>query len=223
VQVIHPHFAKHFYKILLIDKLPLDYYISPMSDIKKYQLFFPFENLKEFNGLSLREVSRKSDISRMCLQSILQQDSSVSVQSIQKLANFFNREVDVFVSEELYISDYSTLGVAYQVERDGFGSWKIYFMNFVDEFRKKLNPYLIILPPHSRFDKRLTALLASIVCKLCEEVGMNCPAWARRRYFLDKPWFPAEINSLKASAILESPTCFRNNNIFVHSNFLSRV
>jgi hypothetical protein len=36
-------------------------------------------------------------------------------------------------------------------------------------------------------------------------------------------WFVSETNSLKASALLESPLAFRASNIFVHANFLVRA
>jgi hypothetical protein len=133
------------------------------------------------------------------------------------------RSVSVLVSPEQVHSDFSTVAVAFKVERDGFSSWKIHFMELIDEFRRSMDPRLIILPPPARFDRRLTALLASLVRQLCHEQRMSAPLWSVRRYFLDQPWFVADIQSLKASALVESPLFFRNNNIFVHSNFMARV
>jgi hypothetical protein len=110
-----------------------------------------------------------------------------------------------------------------KIERDGFATWKIQLMDFVDEFRRTLDTRLILLPPPSSLDKRLKALLASTVTQLCLETGIPSPGWARKSYFLPKPWFLSEMNSLKASAIIESPIAFRRNNLFVQRNFLQRA
>jgi hypothetical protein len=110
-----------------------------------------------------------------------------------------------------------------KIERDGFTSWKVHMMDFVDEFRRSLDGRLIILPPVATLDKRLQALLASTVAHLCNEVGMDAPAWALKSHFLETPWFLADMNSLKATALLESPLAFRRNNLFVQQNFLARV
>ena len=83
----------------------------------------------------------------------------------------------------------STQAVAYRVLNQGFESWKIHFMNFVDEFRRTLDPQLLLLAPPKELDMRLKALLASTVLSLCTESGIDAPSWARKMYYLDEPWF----------------------------------
>ena len=106
---------------------------------------------------------------------------------------------------------------------NGFDSWKIYFFNFVDEFRKTMDPRLILLPPIEALDKKLYALLSSIVRYLCNEIHTTPPDWALKRHFLSTPWFLSGMESLKATTILESPLEFRNNNNYVQNNFLNRA
>ncbi len=120
-------------------------------------------------------------------------------------------------------SELSTVGVAMSVLNDGKNSWKIHFMNFVDEFRRTLDTRLLLLPPPNSLSIELRALLSSIVLMLCEEAEVAAPQWARKRVDLERPWFVSETESLKASALLESPLAFRRNNIFVLSNFLERA
>lgn len=118
---------------------------------------------------------------------------------------------------------FSTKDIALKVKRDGFASWKIHFMELVDEFRRTSNINLVEMEPGEDLNSKLKALLASIVNMLCFELKLAIPKWAEKRYFLDTPWFVSECESLKASAILESPLPFRANNIFVFKNFLTRV
>ena len=96
-------------------------------------------------------------------------------------------------------------------------------MDLVDAYRRSLDPALLLLPPVRGLPLRPKALLASIVLALAQESAMDAPAWAERSYFLPQAWFPAGLESLKATAICESPLAFRRNNIFVHANFLDRV
>ncbi len=127
------------------------------------------------------------------------------------------------VPKELPNSDLSIVGISSFICRDGFDSWKIHVFDFVDFFRQAKDLRLIFLPPMSCLDGRLKALLASIVCQLCSEIGCIPPDWALQEYYLEKPWFVSEIQSLKATTILESPLAFRRNNIFVLKNFLQRA
>ncbi len=143
--------------------------------------------------------------------------------SIEHLAQVFDRYVEVTVGGPDIFSDYSTVATAFKIELDGFDSWKTHLFDFVDEFRRTADGRLVILPPPSSFDRRITALIASTVRSLCEELEISTPRWATLRYFIATPWFVSGMNSLKASALVESPLHFRANNIFVHSNFLSRA
>ena len=189
----------------------------------KYQIYLPLEKLSKGKLLSERSLALAANISRVCLRHLKEKNSNLTLASICSVANFFNRKVEVVISNETTCSEFSTVATAYKVERDGFDSWKIHFMDLVDEFRRSLDSRLILLPPMRAFDIRLTALLASLVKFLCEEVDMPTPHWATKHYYLENPWFLSGIESLKAMAILESPLAFRSNNIFVHENFTDRA
>ena len=120
-------------------------------------------------------------------------------------------------------SEMSTIAASYKVLRDGFESWKIHFMDLVDEFQRTLDPQLILLAPPVELAREQRALLASIVLQLCMNENISPPTWSMKKNFLSKPWFVSEMQSLKAMAIKESPIAFRRNNIFVLNNFLERV
>ncbi len=145
------------------------------------------------------------------------------MKTINQLAEFFNREVEVILSAQDTLSEYSVVATALKIERDGFESWKVHLFNFVDEFRRTMDTRLVILPPPKSGDPRIIAMLASSTRFLCDEIGTATPQWAIRRCFLSTPWFVSGMNSLKASALLESPLVYRMNNIFVHENFLLRA
>jgi transcriptional regulator with XRE-family HTH domain len=188
-----------------------------------YQLSFPVRSLRLAKGLSERSLADAAHISRQCLRQLSGQGGNITLRKLSALAAFFGREIEIVAAPVSAPSEHSTVAAAYQVERDGFESWKIHFMDLADEFRRSLDPRLVMLPPHRGFDRRLTALLASLVRRLCEEQELPTPEWARQRYFLECPWFVSGMESLKASALLESPLAFRSNNIFVQRNFAERV
>jgi hypothetical protein len=142
---------------------------------------------------------------------------------MSRVADCFQRDVDVVLSCAEVFSEYSTVALFYKVERDGFESWKTHLFDFVDEFRRTVDTRLILLPPPKHGDARLIALLAATTKVLCDEFSIDVPSWACKRYYLATPWFVSGMNSLKASALLESPLPYRANNIFVHENFLERA
>jgi hypothetical protein len=100
--------------------------------------------------------------------------------------------------------------------------WQVPLMDFVDEFRRTKDVTLVHTPyplNHERFD----ALLASTIEYLCDELGIEPPAWVWTVPGCRIPWFVSGIENLKAIAIVESPVYFRRRKIFVLENFLSRV
>ena len=189
----------------------------------KYHIFLPVSILSRRAGLSERAISERAMISRSCLRHVYAGASSVSLESIEKVADFFGRRVEVLVSPEDTFSEFSVLATAYKIQRDGFDSWKIHVMDLVDEFNRSLDPRLLILAPPAGFNTQLNALLSSITRFLCERARMSAPAWSMKKFYLEKPWFVSGIESLKASALIESPIAFRQNNIFVLENFLDRA
>jgi transcriptional regulator with XRE-family HTH domain len=188
------------------------------------RFYLPFAYLRHSSRLSERSVAEASSISRGALRQLERpQAGNVTVKSMNQVAECFQRDVEVVLSCADMFSEYSTVALFYNVARDGFDSWKLHLFDLVDEFRRTVDTRLILLPPPAHGDARLVALVASTVRSLCDEFEIDTPMWARKRYFLPVPWFVSGMNSLKASALLESPLPYRANNIFVHENFLERA
>ena len=175
-------------------------------------------------GISERDLASRADVSRQTLRTYEGNLEGAKIETLRRIAQELDHEVLVAIlPAQALQSDLTTVAVSCDVVRDGFESWKIHFMNFVDAFRRTPNLAQILLPPISSLDQRLAALLAAMVCRLCSEVGLSAPRWAMTENFLERPWFVAGMESLKATAIAESPPEFRRNNIFVHENFLLRA
>jgi hypothetical protein len=103
--------------------------------------------------------------------------------------------------------------------------WEISFFNFADSFRRESNPHIkqkLIQKPTSTGDLKLDALLQSIVMYLCDEGNLDIPDWALSSMRLSNPWFVCELSRLYSYSIVESPIRFKQNNIFVTSNFMDR-
>ena len=159
----------------------------------------------------------------MTLRNIELNQGNLTLQSLSAVAQQNDRTLGVLFFPDRCASASSSVAVSMNVITDGFESWKIHFFELVDEFRRTLDPRLTLLPPVSQLDARLRALLSSIALDLANEAEMDPPDWAQKPYFLDLPWFPAGAESLKASALVESPVFYRKNNIFVLENFLRRT
>lgn len=100
--------------------------------------------------------------------------------------------------------------------------WKIYFYDFVDDFRfhKSLAG---VAEPFAFDGSKYDALLASTVEVLCKELNLKTPFWTKSVPPCDEPFFVAGFENLKATAIVESPLAFRIRKIFVTSSFLQRT
>ena len=181
-------------------------------------------SLRRAQNLSERDVASAAGIARETLRACERDERAVRSDIVDSVAHVLAREVlHVIVPDRPAASEWSTVAVSLNIMRDGFDSWKVHLMDFVDEFRRFYDARLLLLPPVPGLDERLRALMASVCCALCKEAGIDKPDWARRQYFLPQPWFVYGMESLKATAIVESAPEFRANNIFVHDNFLSRV
>ncbi|CAN5645390.1 hypothetical protein BH24ACI2_BH24ACI2_11790 [soil metagenome] len=100
--------------------------------------------------------------------------------------------------------------------------WRVWLMDFVDDFRFYKNPQMIF-EPFELSDEKQDALIASTVEYLCDELKIETPEWLDKIQPCKEPYFVSEIENLKATAIVESPLRFRIRKIFVLENFLSRV
>lgn len=101
-------------------------------------------------------------------------------------------------------------------------NWRIYLMDFVDDFRRHKSDHAVA-EPFASADGNLDALLASTAEYLCDEQGILPPEWLAKVPPCRDPWFVAGMDSLRAIALVESPAPFRARKIFVLENFLSRV
>jgi hypothetical protein len=105
----------------------------------------------------------------------------------------------------------------------GADAWPLWLFEFVDDLRRTRDPALIEEPPAPELAARLRALLASTTEAICAECGLDPPDLSIDTPPLDRPWFVAGIENLKASPLVESPARFRRRNIFVLGNFLDRA
>jgi hypothetical protein len=101
-------------------------------------------------------------------------------------------------------------------------NWRVYLMDFVDDFRYYKDESAMA-EPFELTDTRLDAMLASTAEYLCDELGFEPPAWLLNVPACQEPYFVSSLENLKAIAIVESPLRFRIRKIFVADNFLSRV
>lgn len=169
-------------------------------------------------------LSLQAGISRETIRACERLDPRVKIENFDKVSSQLGCKLSLcFHPVEDCRPEDSVLALSYDLERDGESSWKIHIFNFVDSFRRVPDSRMLILPPKGSLEIRLQALIRSVVLQLCEEVELDPPEWARVPCFLPRPWFVSEIESLKASAILESGIHFRRNNIFVLNNFLKRA
>jgi len=112
--------------------------------------------------------------------------------------------------------------VSERILAEGEKSWKIWLFNFVDAFREHEDLSYVNMPPMIGLSSKMEAIIASVVEALCNELNIAIPDWCAGVRSLEKPWFVAEVENLKALALVESPAYFRRRNIFVLGNFLSR-
>lgn len=100
--------------------------------------------------------------------------------------------------------------------------WKIALMDFVDDFRFHKD-VSAVKEPFEIGDEMRDAVFAGVIETLCDEMQFPIPPWLNKIPSCRKPCFLSGYESLKASAIVESPVRFRLRKVFVMENFLFRV
>jgi hypothetical protein len=80
-------------------------------------------------------------------------------------------------------------------------------------------------PEWGALDKRSAAFYAAAAHQLANTLGAKAPKWAMKpEYFLEEPYFSLDAQGpLRLVLIAESPKQFRQRNIFVSANTLTRV
>ncbi len=92
-------------------------------------------------------------------------------------------------------------------------------MDFVGDFRFHQDP-AAIKAPFETGDEQLDAVLAGVIETLCDEMNISIPKWLESIPSCSQPYFLSGYESLKATAIVESPVRFRLRKVFVMKNFL---
>jgi hypothetical protein len=108
-----------------------------------------------------------------------------------------------------------------------FGDRDAFLREFLDEFYVESNPErraaMLIDEPPMTGDERADAYYAAVAEHLGLKYRLPVPPWAANpRRFLNRPFFPAGLEALKATLLMESPTAFRRRMIFVDADPLYR-
>jgi hypothetical protein len=102
--------------------------------------------------------------------------------------------------------------------------------DFLDEFRRCGDPAAMLESEPQLLRETFPegdvadAYLAAVAVSLAREVGAAPPAWAwKPRRKLSRPWFAHPGAALRAMLLAESPAPFRERNLFVSANAMSRA
>lgn len=99
--------------------------------------------------------------------------------------------------------------------------WKLVW-EFLEEYRweaREAQPSLLGDAPPEIGDERWDALLAAIAEHLAASHDLAPPAWAEPRV-LRRPWFPAELRTQRAEALVWAPAAFRKHGVYLSARDL---
>jgi hypothetical protein len=111
---------------------------------------------------------------------------------------------------------------------DSVAFW-YHVMDFIDELRRIRDPQMLVQEPvllAQRWQDGAVAdaYLAAVAVSLARELGVRPPHWTSHpSRVLRSPWFAHPGPALRATLLAESPAPFRERNLFVSSNALSRA
>jgi hypothetical protein len=108
-----------------------------------------------------------------------------------------------------------------------FGSVDAFLREFLDEFYGESDvgkrQQMLTQEPVCTSNARSNAYFAAVAEHLALKYGLTIPEWAtQEERFLHMPFFPAGLESLKATLLKVSPTAFRRRMIFVDADPLYR-
>ena len=195
------------------------------SESSNLILMTALAEVRKRRGISQRALAKRAGVSFRGLQLLEKGGHNWEVMTVARVAEALNlpgQGANLMVDGLLRMVPNSVPEVSMRMVLDGFESWKTHLFDFVDAFRVT-NQAELLDPPVSGLDVRLQALCASTVEALCAEKVLKTPSWCAGVSSLDRPWFVAGIENLKAMALVESPVWYRSRNIFVLGNFLSRA
>lgn len=107
------------------------------------------------------------------------------------------------------------------------GGIDAFLREFMDEFYAESSPQqraqMLAEEPPLSDNPRQNAYLAAVAEHLAFCYRLSVPAWVvGADRFLTRPFFPAGLESLKATLLVESPVAFRRRMIFVGADPLYR-
>lgn len=108
-------------------------------------------------------------------------------------------------------------------------SFRLHLADFLDEFRSRGGAGRLAeesrrLPSVFSGGEVADAYLAAVAVALSREIGVFPPPWAwSEDRKLRRPWFASPGASVRAMLLWESPAAFRERNLFVSENALSRA
>ena len=176
--------------------------------------------------LSQRALARRAGLSFRGMQLL---ESSVHDPRVSSLERVFHAlglphgSVSRAVSRALSEPPESLFCASLRILEDGEQSWRRHLMDCVDAVRRSGTVVSLETPPAVELPARLRVLTAAIAETLAAECETGAPRWTGGVGPLDRPWFVSGYESLKASALIESPVPFRSRNVFVLANFLERA
>jgi DNA-binding XRE family transcriptional regulator len=182
------------------------------------------DNRKIFN-YSQRLAASKAKIAFRTYQLLEKGGHDAQVSTWQKLAKLFGIPAAAITAslEKPFREPVDSVYRASLLMLQKPSHWSLALFDFVDAFRRTRDLALVATPPDLGLETRLQVLLAAVVEQLCRELALAPPLWLNAMSVLPQPWFVADVQNLKAMAIIESPIAFRKRGIFVLSNFLDRA
>jgi len=112
---------------------------------------------------------------------------------------------------------------------DSRSAFSFHLADFLDQFYLERRAEMLSEEPE-RLARRIEegdaadAYLAATALSLARLVGVHPPAWTRQESRkLKRPWFASPGRAIRATLLAESPAPFRERNLFVSENALSRA
>src|SRR5688572_2014247 len=109
-----------------------------------YHYSVPLKMARLQQKLSERELARRASLSRATIRNIETKNPHLTLSSLVAAAEELGRRINVIASPNTGSTDFecSTLAVSIFVARGE--NWKLHYMNLVDQFRKSIDPLLLI-------------------------------------------------------------------------------
>ena len=177
-------------------------------------------------GLSQRVLAQRAGLSFRGVQLLESPEHDARLSSLERVVHAFGlprSSVRRAVAGVLLEPPGSLFCASLRILEDGEGSWRHHLMDCVDAVRRSRSAAELETPPAGELPERLRALMAGVAETLTAECCFSAPRWTSSIGPLDRPWFVAGFESLKASALVESPMPFRSRNVFVLANFIERA